>query len=89
MSIAVTDGVEGGGERGVAIADEKPEPPPGVVEVHDRVAGLLGQPRAGRLGGDGEQVHATGGVLDDEERIQSAQGDGLDVEQVAGCALRR
>jgi hypothetical protein len=55
-----------------------------VVEVHEQVAGLLSQPRAGRVGGDGEQVHATGGVLDDEERIQSAQGNGLEVEQVAG-----
>jgi hypothetical protein len=29
-------------------------------------------------------VHAAGGVLDDEERIQPAQGDGVEVEQVAG-----
>ena len=30
----------------------------GVVEVHEEVAGLLGQPGAGRVGGDAEDVHA-------------------------------
>ena len=32
--MAMTTGVEGGGELGVAIADEKPKPLTGVVEVH-------------------------------------------------------
>ena len=31
-----------------------------------------------------EDVYAAGGVLDDEERIQPAQRDGVEVEQVAG-----
>jgi hypothetical protein len=44
----VKDGVEGRGEPGVAIADEEPEPPAGIVEVHGEVAGQLGQPGAGR-----------------------------------------
>ena len=56
----------------------------GVVEVHEQVAGLLGQPGAGGVGGDAEDVHAAGGVLDDEERVQPVQGDGVEVEQVAG-----
>jgi hypothetical protein len=43
-SIAVKDGVEGSGELGVAVADEEPKAPPGVVEVHEEIAGLLGQP---------------------------------------------
>jgi len=47
-------GVEGRGELGVAIADQKPELAPGVVEVHEQVAGLLGQPGAGRVRGDAE-----------------------------------
>jgi hypothetical protein len=33
--------------------------------------------------GDAEDVHSPGGVLNDEERIQPAQGDGVDVEEVA------
>ena len=34
--------------------------------------------------GDAEDVDAPGGVLDDEERVQPVQGDGVEVEQVAG-----
>jgi hypothetical protein len=29
-------------------------------------------------------VHAAGGVLDDKERVQPLQGDGVDVKEVAG-----
>ena len=60
------------------------KPPAGVVEVHEQVAGLLGQPGAGGVGGDAEDVYAAGGVLDDEEDVQPAQGDGVEMEQVAG-----
>jgi hypothetical protein len=60
------------------------KPLTGVVEIHEQVAGQLGQPGAGRVGGDTEDVHAAGGVLDDEERVQPVQGEGVEVEQVAG-----
>ena len=76
------DGVERGGELGVAIPDEEPVPPAGVVEVHGQVTGQLGQPRSGGVGGDSEDVDAAGGVLDDEERVQPLQCDGVDMEQV-------
>ena len=39
---------------------------------------------SGRVGGDSKDVYAAGGVLDDEERIQPAQGDRLQMQQVAG-----
>ena len=77
-------GVEGGGELAVAVADQEPEAPVGVVEVHEQVAGLLGQPGSGRVGGDAQDVYPAGGVLDDEERVEPVQGDRVDVEQVAG-----
>ena len=77
-------GVEGGGELGVPIADQEPEATAGVVEVHDQVAGLLGEPGAGGVGGDAEDVHPSGDVLDREEHVEPAQGDGVDVKQVAG-----
>jgi hypothetical protein len=35
------------------------------------------------VGGDAEDVYAAGGVLDDEERVEPVQGDGVEVEQVA------
>ena len=44
------DGVERGGELGVPISDDEPEAAAGVVEVHEQVAGLLGEPGAGRGG---------------------------------------
>jgi hypothetical protein len=86
------DGVERGGELGIPIADEESEATPCVVEIYGEVARLSGQPGAGGVGCDGEDVYAAGGVLDDEERIQPAQGDRVDVEQVAAriaCARAR
>ena len=68
----------------VAVADEEPEPPSGVVEVHEQVAGLLGEPGAGGMRGDAEDVYAPGAVFDDEERIPPVQGDGVEMEQIAG-----
>jgi hypothetical protein len=34
-------------------------------EVHQQIAGLLGHPVAGRMGGDTCQMHAPGAVLDE------------------------
>jgi hypothetical protein len=41
----------------------------GVIEIHAEVAGQLGQPRSGGVGGDAEDVDAAGGVLDDDGLI--------------------
>ena len=51
-STAVKTVSKAGGELGVAVADEEPEAAVAVVEVHEQVAGLLGEPGAGRVGGD-------------------------------------
>ena len=61
--------------------NRKPRP---ASSIHEQVARLLGQPRAGRVGGDAEQVYPAGGVLDDEERVEPVQRDGVEVKQVAG-----
>ena len=84
MSICREDRVKGGGEPGVVVADQEPATSTGVLEIHDQVAGLLGKPGPGGVGGDAQDVHATGGVLDDEEGVEPVQGDGVNVEQVAG-----
>ena len=81
---SVEHGVEGGGELAVAVADQEPDAPLGVVEVHEQVPRELGQPAAGWVRGDAEDVYAPGGVLDDEERVEPLQGDRVEVEQVAG-----
>src|SRR6476469_3961363 len=49
---ASEDGVERGGELAVPIADQEPEPIAAIAEVHQQVAGLLGDPGAGGVGGD-------------------------------------
>ncbi|HTF48279.1 MAG TPA: hypothetical protein VK735_12590 [Pseudonocardia sp.] len=69
---------------GVPIADQEPEVLAGFLQVHGEVAGQLGQPDAGRVRGDAEDADLAGGVFDDEERVEPGQGDGVDVEQVAG-----
>jgi hypothetical protein len=63
------DGVERGGELVVSVSDEEPEAAVGVIEVHEQIAGDLGEPGAGRMGGDAQDVHTAGGVLDNEERV--------------------
>ena len=44
------DGVEGGGELAVPVTDQESKPLGAVAEVHQQVAGLLGDPRP-RWGG--------------------------------------
>jgi hypothetical protein len=78
------DGVKGGRELGVTVPDEEPEAAAGVLEVHEQVARLLGQPGSGGVAGDAEDVYAAGGVLDDKEDIQPTQGDGVEMKHVAG-----
>ena len=56
----------------------------GVLEIHDQVAGLLGEPSAGWVSGDAQDVHPAGGVLDDEERVEPMQSDRVEMKQVAG-----
>jgi hypothetical protein len=51
----------------VAVTDEVRDLASGVVEVHDEVAGRLGHPHAGRVGGDAEDAYSAGGVLDDRQ----------------------
>ena len=62
-------GVEGGGELGIAVADQESELLGVVAEVDQQVAGLLGDPGAGGMGGDPAEVYA-------------AQEDGVDVGEV-------
>ena len=58
------DGVEGGGELAVPVTDQEPELLGAIAEVHEQVAGLLGDPSTGGMGGDPAQMHPSGSVLD-------------------------
>lgn len=75
--------IEHGGEFGITISDEEPERPARVVQVHHQVTGQLCQPDPGGVRSDPEDMDLASGVLDDEERVQPAQRDGIDVKQVA------
>ena len=75
-------GVECGGELGVAVTDQIPEPVHPFVKVHQKVAGLLGNPRPGRMGGDPGQIDPPPLNLDDEQDVQPGQSDRLNGEEV-------
>jgi hypothetical protein len=53
-----------------------------IAEVHQEVAGLLGDPGAGGVGGDPGDVHAATVVLDHEEDVEAAQEHRVDVDEV-------
>ena len=53
-----------------------------LAEVHEQVAGLLGDPVAGGVGGDPGEVHAAAVVLDHDEDVEAAQEHGVDVGEV-------
>jgi hypothetical protein len=71
--------VEGGGDLAVAVADQEPILGGVVAQVHERIARLLGDPGACRLGRDPRDVHAAVGVLDHDEDVEAAEKDGIDV----------
>ena len=77
-------GVERGGELAVSVADKESEPVGPLSEVHQQVAGLLGDPRPGGMGGDPGDVYATAVMLNDDEDVEAAQQDGVDVGEVDG-----
>ena len=76
--------VEGGGVLGVAVADEEPELVGVLGEIRGEVAGLLGHPLSGGVGGDAEEVDPSGGHFHDHRRVQASQQDRVDVEEVDG-----
>jgi hypothetical protein len=76
------DRVERGGELAVPVADQEPEPVGAIAEIHQQVAGLLGDPDIGGMGGDPGDVHAATAVLDHDEDIEAAQEDGVDVGDI-------
>jgi hypothetical protein len=78
------DGIEGGGELGVPVADQEAEGGDPLAEVHQEVAGGLGGPGCARVGGHAEEVESSGADFHDEQDIESAQGDGVEGEEVGG-----
>jgi hypothetical protein len=77
------DGVEGGGELGVAIEDEELDRVRPVGELHREVPGLLGDPAGDRVRRDAGDPHETRVVVDEHEDVEPAEENGVDMEEVA------
>lgn len=77
-------GVEGGGELRVPVADQVPGPAARVLEIHEEVASELYDPLAGGVRGGAQDPDTSGRVLDDGEDVQLRARQGADFEQVAG-----
>src|SRR6059058_2805809 len=82
------DLVERVAELGVAIMDEEPERLL-IVELHDEVARLLGEPASVRIRAAGEVLDPSRRERDEEEDIDPLQEDGLDREEVTRKHARR
>jgi hypothetical protein len=82
------DGIEGGGELGVPVADQEAERGDPLTHVHHQITGGLGSPGRGRMSGHPEQVQPAGADLHDEQNIEPAQRDGVEGEEVGGEQAR-
>ena len=71
--------VEAGRVLAGAVVDDEADP---LLEAEEEVAGLLGGPGAGRVGGDPGEVDAAGVDLDEEQHVEAAQQHGVDGEEV-------
>ena len=60
------------GELAVPVADEEPEPPGPIAEVHEQVPGLLGGPGPCRMGAHVQDVRRPGLDLHHEQHVKSA-----------------
>ena len=82
------DLVEGGGELAAAIANQRSGTVEAVAVGDEQVAGGLGGPGAGWVGGDTGVDHFAGVHVDEEQDVVAAQECGVDGEEVAcDCCL--
>jgi hypothetical protein len=72
-----------GGELAVPVANEEPEVPGALAEVHHEVARLLGGPGSGRMSGDANDMDDVGLDLHHEQDIKTLQQHGVHVHEVA------
>src|ERR1019366_5904999 len=74
--------VESAGELSIPIADQELELPDPLLKVAQQVTRLLGDPRAARMPGHTQNVDPAGLDLDDEEHIDPAEQNRVNVEEV-------
>jgi hypothetical protein len=64
------DTIERPGELRVPDPGQELEGGGTVTQISEEIAGLLGNPRPGRVGGDASQVHPPAAQFDDEQHVQ-------------------
>ncbi len=77
------DRVEGSAELCVSVTDEELDRVRLLGELQADVAGLLGHPVSGRLGGHAGDPVSPDVVVDEEEHVEPAEQHGVDAEEVA------
>ena len=55
-----------------------------LVEIHQQVAGLLGDPGSGRVGGDANDVDLPSGQFQEEQHVDALEDHGVEGAEVAG-----
>jgi hypothetical protein len=80
-ALGAKDRIEAVGELGVPVADEEPELPDAVRQLHQQVPGLLGDPRSRRVPGHTQNVDPAAGDLDHEQHVQAPEQHRVDVEK--------
>jgi len=60
-------GIETSDELGVAIPDQQTQSIDTIAKVHEQIVGLLGHPRAGRVGRHAREMHPAGAEPDEEQ----------------------
>jgi hypothetical protein len=83
-AFGVEVGIEGGGERGIPVADQDAEGADLVTEVCQQVVGSLGGSSRGRVCGHAEQVDPPGVDFHHEQNVKAAQRDGVEGVEVGG-----
>jgi hypothetical protein len=77
-------GIEGSGELGVPVTDQEAERGDPFAQIHQEVTGSLSGPGRGRMSGHAEDVDPAGAYFHDEQDVESAQGDGVEGEEIGG-----
>jgi len=76
--------IEGPGALAVTVAEQEPDDGGLFIERDEEVAGLLGDPGTGGVGGDAGEMHTPVVKLDEEQHVQPLQEDGVHGEEIAG-----
>jgi hypothetical protein len=82
-AVGVEDLVELASELAVPVTDQKPWPDVLLVELHQQIARLLGNPTTVRVGRDPGDPDTPGRQLDEEQNIEPPEEERVDGEEVA------